>query len=95
MFLTAPQQLSTLLEASQVVVSKGEKMSRFHDFLKRVGENVKNLRQRLGWTQVKTSDKAGIPERRYQEIEAGRANMTLRSIFRLAHVFKKKPKELL
>ncbi len=70
-------------------------MVSFKSFLKQIGQNVKELRVRRGWTQVKASEKAEIPERRFQDIEAGRANITLRSLFRIAHIFKKNPKELL
>jgi transcriptional regulator with XRE-family HTH domain len=70
-------------------------MIQFQKVLERFGNNLKKLRNRLNWTQMETSRKAGIAERRYQEIEAGRANITLRSLFRLSQVFRKGPKDLL
>jgi transcriptional regulator with XRE-family HTH domain len=70
-------------------------MRKFKSFLERVGQNVKRFRLRFGWTQAQTSLKAGIPERRFQEIEAGRANLTLKSLYRIANAFGKKPKEIL
>jgi transcriptional regulator with XRE-family HTH domain len=70
-------------------------MQSFQTFLKRVGQNIRKFRTRAGWTQVEVSDKSGIPQRRYQELEAGRANFTLKSLFRIAHTFGKTPRELL
>ena len=70
-------------------------MTKFQAFLKQIGSNLRQLRVRFGLTQVEASKKAGIPERRYQDIESGKANMTLRSLFRLSHLYKVKPKQLL
>jgi transcriptional regulator with XRE-family HTH domain len=67
----------------------------FEKLLGRIGQHVRTLRHRAGWTQEQASDKAGIPNRRYQSIEAGRANMTLKTLYRLARLFKKDPKALM
>jgi hypothetical protein len=36
-----------------------------------------------------------MPYRRYQSIEAGKANLTLKSVFRIARYFRRQPKTLL
>ena len=70
-------------------------MTKFNAFLKTIGTNIRQLRSRFGWTQIEASKKIGIPERRYQSIEAGNANLTMKSLFRLAQTYKVKPKQLL
>ena len=54
------------------------------DLLKRVGANVRVLRERRGLTQDHLAYVAGLATRHLQKIEAGQVNVTLRTIARLA-----------
>lgn len=62
--------------------------------MKRLGKNVKRLRQAKGLTQEKMRE-AGFNYRYYQKIEAGEVNATLDTLVRLARVFKCPLSELL
>jgi transcriptional regulator with XRE-family HTH domain len=54
----------------------------FEDF----GRCVREARLGRGWTQEAAAERAGIDVRDLQRIEAGRVNVTLRTVFRLAKV---------
>jgi ribosome-binding protein aMBF1 (putative translation factor) len=54
------------------------------DLLKRVGANVRMLRERRGLAQDDLAYMAGLATRHLQKIEAGQVNATLRTIARLA-----------
>jgi transcriptional regulator with XRE-family HTH domain len=66
----------------------------FHLFLKRVGSKIRHYRQKLGLSQVDASARVDIPTRRYQDIEAGKANLTLRTLHRIAKLFGREPTSL-
>lgn len=64
-------------------------------FLKQVGQNIANLRKQIPMNQVDLAEKAGVSYRYYQRIEAGGANITLSTLYRLAKFFGIHPWELL
>jgi transcriptional regulator with XRE-family HTH domain len=70
-------------------------MKTFGTFLERVGSRIKTIRKQAGLTQEKVSELIGMPYRRYQSIEAGKANLTLKSVFRIARFFGREPRTLL
>jgi transcriptional regulator with XRE-family HTH domain len=61
-------------------------MSRFESYLSKVGQNLKSARMKIGITQSEIADQSGIEYRYYQRMEAGKVNMTLQSLFRLAQI---------
>ncbi len=56
-------------------------------FLKEVGSNLRNARKRAGMKQVEVETKAGVAYRHYQDIEAGKVNVSLDTLCRLADAF--------
>lgn len=66
----------------------------FEEFKLNVANNIRELRNRLGLTQENMAD-YGFDVRHYQNIEAGRVNLSLETIHRLANVFKCKYREIL
>jgi transcriptional regulator with XRE-family HTH domain len=56
--------------------------------LKQVGENIKKARRRRGLRQVDVNEKIGVNYRHYQNIEAGRVNLTIDTLCRLARLFR-------
>ena len=62
-------------------------ITRFDLYLKRVGKNIKAVRLNAKLTQLQVVEKIGIDSRYYQRIEAGRVNMTLMTLYRLAKLF--------
>jgi transcriptional regulator with XRE-family HTH domain len=64
------------------------------DIQKRVGDNVKKYRKKAGWSQESMRDK-GVNFRYYQKIEAGKVNLTLDLLVRLAKIFDCDPRDLL
>lgn len=56
-------------------------------FLKEVGQNLREARKRAGMRQVEVETKAGVAYRHYQDIEAGKVNVSLDTLCRLAGAF--------
>jgi transcriptional regulator with XRE-family HTH domain len=53
-------------------------------FLKEVGHNLREARKHAGLRQVEMETLCGVTYRHYQNIEAGRVNVTLQTLWRLA-----------
>ncbi len=60
-----------------------------------VAANARLHRERLGLNQHQAAGLAGVSDRRYREIEAGLANLTLLSLWALSKALKVEPMELL
>ena len=56
-------------------------------FLKDVGKNLREARKRAGLRQKEIVVISGVAYRHYQSIEAGRVNVTLDTLHRLAEAF--------
>jgi transcriptional regulator with XRE-family HTH domain len=67
----------------------------FEFFLKKVGQNISALRRAKWLKQKETAERTQISYRYYQRIEAGSANLTLSTLFRLAKFFDVSPVRLL
>lgn len=65
-----------------------------HIFLKEVGQNLKRARKKLGIRQIEVEGKTGVSYRHYQNIEAGRVNVTLGTLCRLALAFQTSVSEI-
>jgi transcriptional regulator with XRE-family HTH domain len=65
----------------------------FKSFLLQVGRNIKAVRIRRGLRQVDVEERTGIDYKYYQEIESGRVNVTLKTLYRLAKLFRVKISE--
>jgi transcriptional regulator with XRE-family HTH domain len=52
-----------------------------------LGRRLAELRREHGWTQAKTADATGMPEKDYQAIENGRRAITVRTALVLAQAF--------
>ena len=66
----------------------------FRTHFKQVGANIRRARLRRGLRQVYVNEQVGVNYRHYQDIEAGRVNLTLATLCRLAKVFECKLEEL-
>ncbi len=60
----------------------------FQQYLKRVGINIKVARIKAELKQMDVHDKTGLSYRHYQDLEAGKANATLDTLYKLGKVFK-------
>jgi transcriptional regulator with XRE-family HTH domain len=67
----------------------------FESFLRKVGQNITALRKSKWLKQKETAEQTRISYRYYQRIEAGAANLTLSTLFRLAKFFDVSPVKLL
>ncbi len=54
------------------------------DFLKLFGKKIKNDRKEKGWNQLDFGLETGIHPNELSNIECGRRNLTLRTIFKIA-----------
>lgn len=59
-----------------------------------VGRRIAELRRRRAWTQEEMADRVGVSLKYLQRIEAGRENLTIRSLVRVATVLDAKPRDL-
>lgn len=65
------------------------------EFLHKLGGKIKRLRKEKGLTQESFDERDhAIPVRTLQEIEAGRSNATVSSIFKIAHKLNVKVKDI-
>jgi transcriptional regulator with XRE-family HTH domain len=61
---------------------------------KRLASRIRANRVRLGLTQEEAADAIGLVPRHYQKLEAGRLNVTLRTLVKVAAAFKLSLKDL-
>lgn len=60
-----------------------------------VGTNVRHLRQKLGLTQEAFSEKSGLTQQYISDLERGRRNPTVVTLFELATALGVRPQDLL
>lgn len=60
-----------------------------------LGENVRRLRERRGWTQDRLAEAAGLHYTYVSGIERGRRNVTIDVLARIAEALRVRPAELL
>ena len=63
-------------------------------FIKRVGRNIRAARIRAGLRQIDVNEKSGLTYRHYQDIEAGKINVTIATLCRLSRLFSAKVTQL-
>ena len=63
-------------------------------YLRQVGKNIKSIRSKSGLKQTEVHEKSGLTYRHYQNIEAGRVNVTLGTLYRLSKLFEVRIEEL-
>jgi len=69
---------------------------RIEEFLTKIGKNIQKIRKEKGLTQENLDEgDFAIPVRTLQDIEAGKGNVTVKSLFKIAKQLKVKPKDLL
>lgn len=66
----------------------------FTVYLGRLGRNIKAARTRCGLKQIDVHVSSGLTYRHYQNIEAGRVNVTVETLFRLAKLYKVRIEDL-
>lgn len=62
-------------------------MNGYSRYLRQVSRNLKNARIASGLTQIEVHARTGLAYRHYQNLEAGRVNLTLETLYRLAKTF--------
>ena len=55
--------------------------------LRRLGIKLLRLREARGWTQANTALRCGMKQQEYQRIEAGKVNVTVHTLAKLAACF--------
>ena len=60
----------------------------FDGFLQRLGQNIQEARKKTGLKQMDVHSRTGLTYRHYQNIEAGRVNVTVETLHRLAGLFR-------
>jgi transcriptional regulator with XRE-family HTH domain len=60
----------------------------FNQYLKQVGMNTKIARIKARLKQMDVHEKTGLDYRHYQDLEAGKVNATLDTLYKLAKLFK-------
>jgi transcriptional regulator with XRE-family HTH domain len=67
----------------------------FKRFLAGLGASIAEHRERADMTQEAAANRAGIDYKRWQLIEAGSANITMRTLFRVARALGTEPGDLI
>jgi transcriptional regulator with XRE-family HTH domain len=67
----------------------------FETYLRTVGKTIAALRKAKALRQKEAAEKADISYRYYQTIEAGSANLTLSTVYRIADFLKVHPARIL
>jgi transcriptional regulator with XRE-family HTH domain len=67
---------------------------KFDAYLRQLGKNIKAARTRRGMKQMDIHEGSGVTYRHYQNIEAGRVNVTIETLFRLAAILGVRIEEL-
>ena len=67
---------------------------KFESYLRQVGRNIRTVRTRTGLKQIDVHVGSGLTYRHYQNIEAGKVNITIETLFRLATFFSIRVEEL-
>ncbi|MEQ1718803.1 MAG: helix-turn-helix transcriptional regulator [Hyphomicrobium sp.] len=65
------------------------------DMRKLVGENVRRIRLKKGWTQERFAEVSGISQQYISSLESGRRNPTVVTLHELAQALGVSPVELL
>jgi UDP-N-acetylglucosamine 1-carboxyvinyltransferase len=55
-----------------------------------IAQQIKNIRVKLGYTQMEVAQKLGVIQQFVSKLEAGRENVTIDTLKRIANVFDKK-----
>ena len=66
----------------------------FKSYLRHLGRNIKAARTRCGLKQVEVYEGCGLTYRHYQNIEAGKVNVTVETLYRLSQLYKVKVQDL-
>ncbi|WP_039938114.1 helix-turn-helix domain-containing protein [Leptospira terpstrae] len=68
-----------------------------NDYLVRIGQKIKKIRAERALTQECFDDlgENSVPVRTLQEIEAGKSNFTIKTLYKISKKLKIKPKDLL
>jgi transcriptional regulator with XRE-family HTH domain len=69
-------------------------MMKVQAYLKQIGRNIRGARKRRGLKQSAVTSEIGINYRHYQNIEAGKINVTIDTLCRLAKLYKVELEEL-
>jgi transcriptional regulator with XRE-family HTH domain len=69
-------------------------MREFDNYLRQVGKNIKAARIKAGMAQMEVHERSGITYRHYQNIEAGKVNISAQTLFRLARLYRTKVEDL-
>ena len=67
---------------------------RFETYLRLLGNNIKAARVKRGIRQIEVHENCGLSYRHYQNIEAGKVNVTIGTLFRLAKLYGMTPDDL-
>lgn len=64
------------------------------DMLKLVGDKYARLRKVRGWTQEELAERSGLSQQYLSDLECGKRNPTIVTIYEIAHVLRTSPMKL-
>jgi len=79
-----PNYSGVFAEGSSCEAAQVPKSTSFSGVLSEIGQSLRRARQRAALSQEEVAALAGIGCKRYQELEGGRVNMTVRTLHRVA-----------
>ena len=63
-------------------------MAKIPKYRKVLGENIRNQRKKLGWSQIKLAEKADLHHNYIGDIERGEENVSVDALMRIALAMK-------
>ena len=63
-------------------------MAKIPKYRKVLGENIRNQRKKLGWSQIKLAEKAELHHNYIGDIERGEENVSVDALMRIATAMK-------
>ena len=63
-------------------------MAKIPNYRKVLGENIRNQRKKLGWSQIKLAEKADLHHNYIGDIERGEENVSVDALMRIASALK-------
>ena len=64
-------------------------------YLRQLGNNIRAIRQKMGYSQEEFAEVAGFSRSYYTEIEIGKRNISVLNLIKIIEALKADPKELI
>ncbi|MFC1954628.1 helix-turn-helix domain-containing protein [Chloroflexota bacterium] len=75
--------------------NRPERNAKDRHYLKQIGENIKAVRRRIGYSQEEFAEIAGFSRSYYTEIETGKRNISILNLIKIIEALKVAPDDII